>query len=393
VIVPDQDILRDFGKSNEAPVQIPPDSEQRNFNVYDILGELDRDDKGNIILLQDNDGNNIDKNRKLTNARGYLTDNDGNIIENNTNQVMFEANQVDDRGEIPAPYCIEKFNFNPHDLIGDLEYDFDQKTNMAIPRLFRTQQGFFMDKKNRRVNKYGWLVQANSGHIVDKFGRKKFDRKQLEDGDLQKLLNYSGKRFDIKDIIGVFDKDASGNIIPLRSQDGQHLVDNLGRRVNQKGYLVDAEGNIIDKDGKRIFEEKHLKNGEFPKIFLFTKFNINNITGDFEMSPLTDPILGTDSKGNLIDRQGRKVNARGYLIDSEGNVIDKRGNRVFDKVILNPDGEIPKIFRMGMLKSDSGSSLSRYIEELERLNPSEYQEEENDGVDELEDQNGQTSDE
>ena len=49
--------------------------------------------------------------------------------------------------------------------------------------------------------------------MVDKQGRKKFDRKQLDDGDIQKLLNYSGRRFDIKDVIGVFDKDANRNII------------------------------------------------------------------------------------------------------------------------------------------------------------------------------------
>ena len=52
--------------------------------------------------------------------------------------------------------------------------------------------------------------------MVDKHGRKKFDRKQLDDGDVQKLLNYSGKRFDVKDVIGVFDKDANGNIMLQR---------------------------------------------------------------------------------------------------------------------------------------------------------------------------------
>jgi len=30
-------------------------------------------------------------------------------------------------------------------------------------------------------------------------------------------------------------------------------VDKLGRRINQKGYLIDKQGNIINKDGKEIF--------------------------------------------------------------------------------------------------------------------------------------------
>lgn len=222
-----------------------------------------------------------------------------------------------------------------------------------------------MDKKGRRVNRFGWLVQGGNGHVVDKQGRKKFDRKQLDDGDIQKLLNYSGRRFDIKDVMGVFDKDANRNIIVQRSADGT-LVDNVGRRVNDKGYLIDSDGNIIDREGKRIFVKEHLKNGEFPKIFLFTKFNIDNITGDYEMSPLSEPILEKDANGNFIDRKGRKVNGRGYLIDDEGNIIDKNGKRMFDRIVLTPEGDIPKIFRMQILKTDSGSSLSRLMEEIEK---------------------------
>ena len=147
----------------------------------------------------------------------------------------------------------------------------------------------------------------------------------------------------------------------------------MGRSVNDKGYLIDSDGNIIDREGKRIFVKEHLKNGEFPKIFLFTKFNIDNITGDFEMSPLSEPILDKDKSGNYIDRKGRKVNSRGYLIDAQGNVIDKRGKRMFDKIVLTAEGEIPKIFRMQILKTDSGSSLSRLMDEIERNQPSEYE--------------------
>ena len=262
---------------------------------------------------------------------------------------MFDCAEIDEKGEVPAPFCVEKFNFNPHELMGTLEFQYDKGTGRAIPQLLQTKQGFYVDKKSRRVNRFGWLVQGGNGHIVDRHGRKKFDRKQLEDGDLQKLLNYAGKRFDVKDVIGVFDKDPQGNIIIQRGE-GDVMLDNVGRRVNDKGYLVDAVGNIIDREGKRIFAKEHLKNNEFPKIFLFTKFNVDNITGDFEMNPLSEPILEKDSHGNFIDRRGRIVNARGYLIDSEGNVIDKRGKRMFDKIVLTPEGDIPKIFRMQILK-------------------------------------------
>jgi hypothetical protein len=52
------------------------------------------------------------------------------------------------------------------------------------------------------------------------------------------MFNYNGRRFDITDVIGQVDKDALGNIIPLTDQDG-NLIDNLGRMINSRGYLID----------------------------------------------------------------------------------------------------------------------------------------------------------
>lgn len=46
---------------------------------------------------------------------------------------------------------------------------------------------------------------------------------------------------------------------------------------------------------------------------------------------------------------------------------------MFDKIVLTAEGEIPKIFRMQILKTDSGSSLSRLMDEIERNQPSEYE--------------------
>ena len=47
--------------------------------------------------------------------------------------------------------------------------------------------------------------------------------------------------------------------------------------MNTRGYLIDEAGNIIDKERKKLFDAKHLKNGEFPKIFPYTKFNIKKV--------------------------------------------------------------------------------------------------------------------
>ena len=140
---------------------------------------------------------------------------------------MFLADDLDDRGELPAPFCIEKFNFNPHNLLGYFDY------TEGHPLMLQTSKGFFVDKTGRRVNKKGWLTRGASGHLVDKHGRKRFDKKQLTiDGDLPKLFTYGGKRFDVKDTIGVFERDQNGAILTHQHANDVHLADNLGRRVN-----------------------------------------------------------------------------------------------------------------------------------------------------------------
>ena len=110
-----------------------------------------------------------------------------------------------------------------------------------------------MDKRGSKVSSRGYRVDEK-GNIVDNHGRKKFDKSHMTpDGDLPKLYNYNGRRFDITDTIGQLDKDPNGEIIPLADKNGK-LIDNLGRPINSKGYLIDEFGNVIDKDGTQIFE-------------------------------------------------------------------------------------------------------------------------------------------
>ena len=105
-------------------VECPPDKDKRNFNENDILGDFDRDEKGNVIVLQDEAGNYVDKKGRAVNERGYLKDkNSGDILENYQNKKMFDHKEIDERGEIPAPYCVEKYNFNPFQVYGDFDFD------------------------------------------------------------------------------------------------------------------------------------------------------------------------------------------------------------------------------------------------------------------------------
>lgn len=45
-----------------------------------------------------------------------------------------------------------------------------------------------------------------------------------------------------------------------------------------------------------------------------------------------------------MDKIGRKVNRRGYLVDRFGNVINTKGNVIFKAMELDMDDEIPAPF-------------------------------------------------
>ena len=129
------------------------------------------------------------------------------------------------------------------------------------------------------------------------------------------MFNYDGKKFDIRDIMGAFDKDRAGNII-IRRDKNNNRVDKNSHLVNSKGYLTDEKGNVINKEGKVIFEYKHLsKDDEIPKLFPYSKFNVDSIKGTFEVDKDGHPILQRDERGRLVDDMGRLVNEHGYLID------------------------------------------------------------------------------
>jgi uncharacterized protein Veg len=50
-----------------------------------VLGDFDRDEKGNVVVLEDQNGRKHDKKRNSVNQRGYLIDSKTNdVIENLT---------------------------------------------------------------------------------------------------------------------------------------------------------------------------------------------------------------------------------------------------------------------------------------------------------------------
>ena len=67
---------------------------------------------------------------------------------------------------------------------------------------------------------------------------------------------------------------------------------------------------------------------EVPPVLEKRTFNEYDILGNLDRDALGNPDLEKEVNGNLIDKDGRKVNRKGYLINSQGDVIEKKAKMV-----------------------------------------------------------------
>lgn len=140
----------------------------------------------------------------MINKKGYLLNPEtGDIISNSSGAKMFSMKDIDERGEVPGPFSIDKNNFNPHKVRGVFDYDKNGK-----PRISRDRRSNkFMDKNGAEVTERGYRIDKER-NLIDNKGSKKLKHFQMtKDGDLPRLFNYDGRKFDITDMIGQVDKD------------------------------------------------------------------------------------------------------------------------------------------------------------------------------------------
>ena len=134
----------------------------------------------------------------------------GDIIHNTTGEKVFARKDLDERGNIPMPYSIERFNFSPFDLLGTFFYD-----DVEDPLSFQKSQkaGRHIDELGRFVSLQGFLVDTD-GSITSRDHVKRFDWRQFRQfgGLMPKLFNYYGKTFELQEVMGVFDRDNNGGI-------------------------------------------------------------------------------------------------------------------------------------------------------------------------------------
>ena len=147
--------------------------ERRTFNEIDIIGDLDRDDRGNLVLTRFDGKTGQDRRGQAVNQYGYLIDFSGNVINNKTGRVAFAYKDLDEKGNIPMPYSVEKFNFNPFEMLGTFFYD-DFDDPLSFKRGHRS--GKDIDELGQIVSVQGFL-QDNEGSLLDRNGLKRFDAK------------------------------------------------------------------------------------------------------------------------------------------------------------------------------------------------------------------------
>lgn len=165
-----EEALKEFAAKADPVLEVPPVAEHRLFNENDILGDLERDENGNVFIPP----GLTDKQGRPVNQKGYLVDPNGNVIDNLNGKTMFPNDKIDPKtGEVPQPFAWERHNFNPHNLLGDFDRDSEDEDDMGFaPKLIPTNKGFHIDKKGRRVNKHGWLEEDPKTPLSPKAGGK-----------------------------------------------------------------------------------------------------------------------------------------------------------------------------------------------------------------------------
>ena len=129
-------------------------------------------------------------------------------------------------------------------------------------------------------------------------------------------------------------------------------MDNNFRMVNEKGWLIDIKGNVVDNMEQIKFIKGQLdSSSELPNLFNFDglEYSIKEIIGYFDRDKNSKEIIHCKNEKDIndyisYDKRGRKVNSKRYLVDKRGKVINKKDLIIFKshELMFN---QPPKIFK------------------------------------------------
>ena len=141
--------------------------------------------------------------------------------------------------------------------------NFDNTTNITKEMIANKE----FDLNGRQVNRFGYLIDEE-GHIINRRYRRIMDKYYLKkDGNFPNLMNFNAKLFRILSVMGTLKRDPdTGDAIQQQDLDGPRFIDMRGRPVNRRGYLIDADNNVINKKGDIIWKAETLTDGDFPHV-------------------------------------------------------------------------------------------------------------------------------
>ena len=194
--------------------------------------------------------------------------------------------------------------------------------------------------------------------VADPFFREQLDRiKEAVLEDAQKDNVYA----EVKQDVGKTQHQKKKKLVNRRTQtylrellqlDGEDMQDSDMEIVMEeeaeiddqytKGIIKDvieglSEMSHRDEHGA---EKKKAKRGQEP-LRPIPDFEFADIMGEFEIDDAGNYIILRGEAGELLDRNERPVNKRGYLVDKLGNVVNTKQEVILTASELDSDEEIP----------------------------------------------------
>jgi hypothetical protein len=104
--------------------------------------------------------------------------------------------------------------------------------------------------------------------------------------------------------------------------------------------LIEGLSESSHRDDVGAAEKKKTKRGQEP-LRPIPDFEFADIMGEFEIDDAGNYIILRGEAGELLDRNERPVNKRGYLVDKLGNVVNTKQEIILMASELDSDEEIP----------------------------------------------------
>ena len=304
------ELLKEAGDAADGAVDGVEEPEIPGLPGMDILDGLKVNKKGEVLnedgepIAKLSEGELADCAGKKLNEKGEVLDKDGNVI--GKVELIPEAfPEVAEAAEQAAVSALEGLKINKK---GDV-------VNADGDTVARLSEGELADCIGKKINESGEVLD-DEGNVIGKIEMIPEEGEGEAEGE--EAAAEEGPDYSILDGYKV---NKSGNVV---NEDGEtmaslvegELEDCAGKKVNEKGEVLDAEGNVIGR--VELAGPAEDEGPEFPPLSILEgcKCNKNGTVVDSDGVP----------RGELYEGDPKKLNKMGAESDAEGQFWDGKGN-------------------------------------------------------------------